>query len=215
MNLLTEVGFCNALQMVAALQPGTGCLAAPVCGSWVFMTGVQNHGYSSVTVFMGFPTSSYVVLMLLIPDRSRGSTMRSRSNPMGDRSRPSVHAGNVLTTRTLILLLLCAAKGIWFVLEQPSSSLMQYHCIFQRFLRLISLKKLSMHMGDFGADTLKPTILYSSSLDAKRTPYHHNTPRVSLTGVIHFQKLSLSILAMGKVSASPCNDTIDLGFITV
>lgn len=40
MDLTSDVGFCNAMQMVCALKPGTGCLAAPVCGSWIFMTGL-------------------------------------------------------------------------------------------------------------------------------------------------------------------------------
>lgn len=83
---------------------------------------------------------------------------------MGDRSRPSVRLGNLLTARTLILLLLCAAKGIWFVLEQPSSSLMEYHTLFQRFLKLVPLRKLRMNMGDYGGGSLKPTLLYSSHL---------------------------------------------------
>ena len=90
---------------------------------------------------------------------------------MGDRSRPSVRLGNLLTARTLILLLLCAAKGIWFVLEQPSSSLMEYHTLFQRFLKLVPLRKLRMNMGDYGGGSLKPTLLYSSHLvSIKRLP---------------------------------------------
>lgn len=93
-----------------------------------------------------------------------GSTGRTLLSPMGDRSRPSVRLGNLLTARTLILLLLCAAKGIWFVLEQPSSSLMEYHTLFQRFLKLVPLRKLRMNMGDYGGGSLKPTLLYSSHL---------------------------------------------------
>lgn len=40
MDLTTDVGFCNSLFMIANLKPGSGALAAPVCGSWIFMTGV-------------------------------------------------------------------------------------------------------------------------------------------------------------------------------
>lgn len=81
---------------------------------------------------------------------------------MGDKTRPSVRLGNVLTARTLLLMLLCAAKGIWFVIEQPHSSLMEHHVLFQKFLRLVSLRKMKIMMADYGAKTLKPTILYSS-----------------------------------------------------
>lgn len=40
MDLTSSVGFCNAMHMVCCLEPGSGCMAAPVCGSWVFMTGL-------------------------------------------------------------------------------------------------------------------------------------------------------------------------------
>lgn len=84
---------------------------------------------------------------------------------MGDRTKPSVKAGNTITARTIILMLLCAAKGIWFIVEQPQSSLMQFHVLFQRQLKLVGIRMLNIKMADFGAETLKPTILYSSSFD--------------------------------------------------
>lgn len=96
--------------------------------------------------------------------RSRGSTMRSRTQPMGDTSRPSVRLGNLLTARTVVLLLIAAAKGCWWVCEQPASSLMERHVLFQKLLRLVTVRKLSIRMSHYGAPTHKPTILYSSSL---------------------------------------------------
>lgn len=83
---------------------------------------------------------------------------------MGNTDAKSVRLGNLLTARTLVILLICAAKHVWFILEQPSSSLMEYHVLFQRFLALIPMRKLTMNMGDFGSATLKPTHLYSSVL---------------------------------------------------
>ena len=64
----------------------------------------------------------------------------------------------------VLLLLLCAAKACWYIVEQPSSSLMEYHVLFQRLLKLVQLKKIYINMGDFGSPTLRPTILYSSGL---------------------------------------------------
>ena len=83
---------------------------------------------------------------------------------MGDLSCKSTRLGNLLCARTLVILWLCAAQSIWFVLEQPSSSLMELHCLFQRFIRRVPLRKLTIRMADFGSDTAKPTILYSSFL---------------------------------------------------
>lgn len=83
---------------------------------------------------------------------------------MGDTSSPAVKAGNLLASRTLVILLILAAQGVWFILEQPSSSLMEQHVLFQRFLGLVTMNRFSMMMGDFTAPTLKPTWLYSSVL---------------------------------------------------
>lgn len=130
MDMTTDIGFANSLYQAANLKPGAAALAAPVCGSWVFM--------------------------------SRGSTGRSRSRPMGDLTCKSTRLGNLLCARTLVILWLCAAQSVWFVLEQPSSSLMELHCLFQRFIRRIPLRKLTIRMADFGSATAKPTILYSS-----------------------------------------------------
>ena len=83
---------------------------------------------------------------------------------MGDLTCKSTRLGNLLCARTLVILWLCAAQSIWFVLEQPSSSLMELHCLFQRFIRRVPLRKLTIRMADFGSATAKPTILYSSFL---------------------------------------------------
>lgn len=74
--------------------------------------------------------------------------------------------GNILTARALILMLLCAAKGVWFVLEQPSSSIMERLPLFQKFLALKPMFKMSINMADYGGPTLKPTVLYSSAFEA-------------------------------------------------
>lgn len=83
---------------------------------------------------------------------------------MGDPRYPSTRLGNLLAARTLVLVLVAAALGVWVVVEQPSSSLMEYHVLFQRLLKILPLRKLPMQMADFGADTAKPTYLYSSTL---------------------------------------------------
>ena len=84
---------------------------------------------------------------------------------MGDAKSRSAQMGNLLTSRTLVLMMVCQALGIWYIVEQPASSLMQFHVLFQRFLKLVSLKRLAIKMADFGAETEKPTLLYSSGLE--------------------------------------------------
>ena len=46
MDLTSDIGFANALFMVCNLRPGTGALAAPVCGSWIFMTGLPKNKFT-------------------------------------------------------------------------------------------------------------------------------------------------------------------------
>ncbi|CAJ1335972.1 unnamed protein product, partial [Effrenium voratum] len=89
---------------------------------------------------------------------SRSSTGRSAARPLGWTSRECV-AG-----RVLVLLLIAHSIQVWWVLEQPLSSVMHLHPLFQAMLKLptVQVKKLYTAMGWFGGPTLKPTHLYSS-----------------------------------------------------
>lgn len=44
MNLATDHGFANALYHVCNLKEGAALMAAPVCGSWVFVL-LDSHGF--------------------------------------------------------------------------------------------------------------------------------------------------------------------------
>ncbi|CAK9069956.1 unnamed protein product [Durusdinium trenchii] len=93
---------------------------------------------------------------------SRGSTLRSRTNPLGRNDSECVRQGNILCGRTLVLMILCAAKGIFWCLEQPQTSCMEWHPLFQYMVRLLRVRSLRFRMSEFGAPTKKPTILYAS-----------------------------------------------------
>ncbi|CAK9058804.1 unnamed protein product [Durusdinium trenchii] len=93
---------------------------------------------------------------------SRGSTGRSKSFPLGNLSAPSVQAGNCMVSRCAILLLLAAAKGVWFCLEQPRGSLLEYHPLIQCVLKLIKIYRTHIRMSDFAANSEKGTWLYSN-----------------------------------------------------
>ena len=96
--------------------------------------------------------------------RSMGSTKRTRTNPLGRRDSASVLAGNCMCARALILILIAAAKGCMWLLEQPLSSTMEYFPLFQHVLRLVPVRKFTFRMSKFVGPTAKPTILYSSNL---------------------------------------------------
>lgn len=64
----------------------------------------------------GVPCSSYVWISLSTSKR------KADNDFWGDESRAFIRQANKLTCRALLLLLLCTARGVWWVVEQPSSS---------------------------------------------------------------------------------------------
>ena len=96
--------------------------------------------------------------------RSRGSTLRSTTNPMGcGTGMTGQH--NIMVGRVCVLLALAFAKQVWWCLEQPKGSLLENHLLFQSMLKLkhLAVTKVTCSLGWFGADTLKPIWVYSSS----------------------------------------------------
>ena len=96
--------------------------------------------------------------------RSRGSTGRRKDNPLGWEHYDSVKKANIMVGRVCILLMLAAAKSIFWILEQPINSLMEHHPVFQALMKLIPIRRMPTHMSWFGGATRKPTWLYSSGL---------------------------------------------------
>ena len=104
--------------------------------------------------------------------RSRASTLRSESNPMGRSDSEAVRNGNILACRCFILLLLASCKGCWWLMEQPSTSTMEYMPCFQHLMALVSVRKMVLSLADYGSPTLKRTNLYSSNLFKPARPMH-------------------------------------------
>ncbi len=76
---------------------------------------------------------------------------------------PSVQMGNLMATRCAILLLIATARSLFWVLEQPQSSLFEMHPMVQKVFALVPTFRKSIRMGDFGGLSLKPTWLYSGT----------------------------------------------------
>ena len=104
--------------------------------------------------------------------RSRGSTLRSKSRPLGRPDSLKVQEGNVMTARVMVLCVLAAATASWWVVEQPSSSIMEYHPTFQKTLALLrGVRKLSICMANYGGESRKGTYLYSSIFACNEKPF--------------------------------------------
>ena len=69
-----------------------------------------------------------------------------------------------LLCRTLVLLWICAALQVWWVLEQPTNSVMEGIPAFQAFMKSVKVFRKSICMQDYGGPTKKPTWLYSGVL---------------------------------------------------
>ena len=98
---------------------------------------------------------------------NRGTSRRTRAEPRGTRWVGSVEAGNIMVTRTALLICLSFAKRLAFVLEQPSNSVMAWHPSLvwvRQQLRPLHCTWWSVqtYMGLFGGCTLKPHVLYSN-----------------------------------------------------
>ena len=97
--------------------------------------------------------------------RNSGTARRTDARPLGEEGFESVWMGNVLCTRTLIVLLIAHSLGCWWILEQPKGSKMEAHPCFQDVLRWLNVWRHHISMGEFGAKSLKPTWLYSSAFE--------------------------------------------------
>ena len=66
---------------------------------------------------------------------SRSSTGRSSDNVLGDLRNSRVRYANAMVSRLCFLLVLCIKRGVWWIIEQPLSSLMFAHPLFLRLLK--------------------------------------------------------------------------------
>jgi len=98
----------------------------------------------------------------------RSGSGRCAAFPLGDTSKRFVRHGNAMVSRTVLLLWILEARGVFWVLEQPLSSLLYLHCRFQQFLRIRPVYRINFFMQSFaGNDDMhdvspKPTVLYSN-----------------------------------------------------
>ena len=141
-------------------------------------------------VWLGVPCSTWVWI-------ARGHTMRSASNWAGDTSRTDVHEANELVGIVAFLLQLLVMRQVFYLIEQPASSLMFKHPALRRHFKKgtrrpkVFKTKLKAHhvwLGSWGHSLYKGTWLVGvlpglKSLKSKRTR--------SATVVAHWKKTSV------------------------
>ena len=94
---------------------------------------------------------------------SRGHTKRSKSNIEGDTSRSDVTDANHIATITAGLVQLCHARRVWYVIEQPLSSLLYHHPGLAAAIKRSGGRRYSVELGRAGATSPKPLVLVGTA----------------------------------------------------
>ena len=102
--------------------------------------------------FIGAQCSSWVWL-------SRSTTKRSIENPYGNTSFNRVAEGNLLNCRVAVLCMIAITCGVFFVIEQPASSLFFSTAEMLHVLGRCAAVFRKFKMGDYGHPAQKDTIL--------------------------------------------------------
>ena len=92
-----------------------------------------------------------------------------RKQHLDPSASAAVAGANVMVARCVLLIILCASRGINWVLDQPQGSLLERHPAMQWLFTLLQVWRKSIKMGDFQAPTQKATWLYSGECPTSNT----------------------------------------------
>ena len=92
---------------------------------------------------------------------SRSSTKRSLFNPLGSCRCASVITGNEMVSKLCLLIWLLHSMGVVWLVEQPANSLLEAHPRWQKLIATIKTWRVRIYMGDYGAESPKPTWIYA------------------------------------------------------
>ena len=120
--------------------------------------------------------------------RSRGSTGRSKGMPMGNPQSPSARMGNLLTARTMILMLVAAALNVWVILEHHQHHWWSTMCCSNDFCDWYRCEFSLCKWQTTDPQLLNQLLLYSSILYSSETVFFKRCFFFKVA-IIHLQKL--------------------------
>ena len=188
----------------------------------------RSHGYSAlayekdydpvnmnILTDPGFANLIYFALIMKIGSQAvhaivcsswgvinRGTSKRSKGNPLGDTKVSSVREGNVMAARLCIILYINIARAVFFLVENPVNSLLEWSPRMQELAKKFELLRTTIQQGNFGAFSQKPTWLYTlddavDSIDDYEDPnrdklslarkYESRDGRTSFAGTEHLK----------------------------
>ena len=91
----------------------------------------------------------------------------ARRNPLDYRGKHTEHEyiaeANKQVSRLCLLIIFAAYRGVIWILEQPRSSLLQYHDRMQGIISNFNVWAVEVCLGSYGAATEKPVKLFSNA----------------------------------------------------
>jgi hypothetical protein len=134
------------------------------------------------TAWFGVPCSTFVFM-------SRGHTLRSRKQPLGNTCRSDVKAANRIVGRVMFLVRILAMRRVYWILEQPLNSLLWLMPVFRQTQEectgRLPWQRRFLWMGHFGHPLWKPTELVGvfpaleRSFPSKRPPKRNTSSAYS------------------------------------
>ena len=92
---------------------------------------------------------------------------RTKHNAAGDENKRAIRDANTLVRNVCLLLGIAHFRGLYFILEQPSSSQMKNYNWIVMLCKALRLRKISTWMRAFGHMIPKPTYLLSNMTTAQ------------------------------------------------
>ena len=110
-------------------------------------------------ILLGPPCSLWIFI-------SRSYHRHSQESPLGDVSKAAVASANCLVRNVTLLLVIAHWRKVFFVLEQPGSSAMQYFPWVSILIEELRLQRIWTWMRAFGHMIPKPSYLLSNMQEA-------------------------------------------------
>lgn len=107
-------------------------------------------------VWLGPPCCSWIWL-------TRSKSKRTRSQPEGNVHDPWVRQHNCIADFVAKVILVCHERGIYFIIEQPLSSVLFHYAPIAEAIAIAGGRSVSVRLGDFGAETTKPLRLVGTA----------------------------------------------------
>ncbi|CAL1165178.1 unnamed protein product [Cladocopium goreaui] len=171
---------------------------------FILAVNYVRHLIRGGVAWFAMPCNSWVFM-------SRGSTKRCLLRVKGATHLKSTALGNRLARRLCYLLELCHKLGIFWVIEQPTTSLLFFYRPLRRLMKRHGAKRVGCSLGALNANTTKPVFLWGTvpflgAFNIRPTALR----RHQLQKIRNFLKLNTTHIYQDKRGRTRCAGGTDL-----